>query len=459
MASKTRPDLSGYWQQIKNEGLDQFLKELGYPWVVRKMAHKYGSKSTDIVKQKGAVLKITTVNAKASWTRVLHEGKTVSQADAEGIMCKTTSWWDGDVHKSRLEGASHGATESWRYMEGGLMVVKTTLHLDKGRQVSVLWYLEAIAPPHKRGSVSGHAPLRTISRDQKRVQRATAQDTTYLRQLARKKSVWETPADTYIGVGASEHDYKDSHFLSHGASSPRSAASRSPPSHSPLVSSPLAQDAEKRAPAAFPVSAPGSAADLTAVASQGSEGDQRGAESKGTVEVQDVATSTSPEARQSEAGSTRPKEPAGGRPQSVGSAYEGDAAEKSPLSGSSRLRHVSGPGSTDGLEGSLASGSRTRAVPESLEAQLSYKLQEYAENRSITSVVPVENPLTTHEPELLEMSPEQAEETQLKLRELEREIGRVTLGRQRYTAGWECLFCTCVCHRWVIPPYLRTWDL
>lgn len=39
--------------------------------------------------------------------------------------------------------------------------------------------------------------------------------------------------------------------------------------------------------------------------------------------------------------------------------------------------------------------------------------QEYAENRSITSVVPVDNPLTTDEPELLEMSPEQAEETQL----------------------------------------------
>lgn len=40
-------------------------------------------------------------------------------------------------------------------------------------------------------------------------------------------------------------------------------------------------------------------------------------------------------------------------------------------------------------------------------------VQEYAENRSITSVVPVDNPLTTDEPELLEMSPEQAEETQL----------------------------------------------
>ena len=40
-------------------------------------------------------------------------------------------------------------------------------------------------------------------------------------------------------------------------------------------------------------------------------------------------------------------------------------------------------------------------------------VKEYAENRSITSVVPVDNPLTTDEPELLQMSPEQAEDTQL----------------------------------------------
>ena len=50
---------------------------------------------------------------------------------------------------------------------------------------------------------------------------------------------------------------------------------------------------------------------------------------------------------------------------------------------------------------------------ESLESQLILKLQEYSENRSITSVVPVENPLASDEPELLEMSPEEAEGTQL----------------------------------------------
>ena len=56
---------------------------------------------------------------------------------------------------------------------------------------------------------------------------------------------------------------------------------------------------------------------------------------------------------------------------------------------------------------------RLRQTPESLEAQLSQKLQEYSENRSLTSVLPVENPLASDEPELLEMSPEEAEGTQL----------------------------------------------
>lgn len=48
-----------------------------------------------------------------------------------------------------------------------------------------------------------------------------------------------------------------------------------------------------------------------------------------------------------------------------------------------------------------------------LEAVLSARLQEYSEARSITTVIPLDNPLASDEPELLAMSPEQAEDTQL----------------------------------------------
>ena len=44
---------------------------------------------------------------------------------------------------------------------------------------------------------------------------------------------------------------------------------------------------------------------------------------------------------------------------------------------------------------------------------LSYLIQEFGDNRSITSVVPLDNPAADDEPDLLALSPEQAEETQL----------------------------------------------
>ncbi len=47
------------------------------------------------------------------------------------------------------------------------------------------------------------------------------------------------------------------------------------------------------------------------------------------------------------------------------------------------------------------------------EVLLSYLIQEFGDNRSITSVVPLDNPAAADEPDLLALSPEQAEETQL----------------------------------------------
>lgn len=55
------------------------LQELGYPWVMRKAMTKYGSKSTDLIKTKGATMKIVSVNAKGAWTRILDTEKSVHQ--------------------------------------------------------------------------------------------------------------------------------------------------------------------------------------------------------------------------------------------------------------------------------------------------------------------------------------------------------------------------------------------
>ena len=39
----------------------------------------------------------------------------------------TTTWWDGDTHKSRFVNGRVGSLESWRYMDGGLMVVRSAM--------------------------------------------------------------------------------------------------------------------------------------------------------------------------------------------------------------------------------------------------------------------------------------------------------------------------------------------
>lgn len=46
-----------------------------------------------------------------------------------------------------------------------------------------------------------------------------------------------------------------------------------------------------------------------------------------------------------------------------------------------------------------------------------------------------------------------------KLVELERELRAASAKRHAYAEGHECCCCTCVFHSYVIPAYVRTWDL
>jgi len=51
--------------------MDEFLKAAGFPWVVRKAALKFGGSAVDVISHLGPVLRVTSLNAKASWTRRL----------------------------------------------------------------------------------------------------------------------------------------------------------------------------------------------------------------------------------------------------------------------------------------------------------------------------------------------------------------------------------------------------
>ena len=46
-----------------------------------------------------------------------------------------------------------------------------------------------------------------------------------------------------------------------------------------------------------------------------------------------------------------------------------------------------------------------------------------------------------------------------KLQQLEAAAGHANLKRASYSRGWNCIWCTCVCHRRLLPDYLREWDL
>ena len=98
----------------------------------------------------------------------------------------------------------------------------------------------------------------------------------------------------------------------------------------------------------------------------------------------------------------------------------------------------------------------------SLEAALAHRLAEYAENRSLTAVVPVENPgLAAAEPELFDLSPDQAEATQLKLAELARAVRACSAHRARAEAGVDlcCGLCTLTGNGARVPQYCRAWEL
>ena len=84
------------------------FQELGYPWVMRKAMIKYGSKSTDIIKTKGATMKIVTVNAKGSWARLLDTDRPVHQVPGP-FPIHVKNVLDDDARSAELSMLYHGA--------------------------------------------------------------------------------------------------------------------------------------------------------------------------------------------------------------------------------------------------------------------------------------------------------------------------------------------------------------
>ncbi|KAK9801401.1 hypothetical protein WJX73_006338 [Symbiochloris irregularis] len=445
-----RPDFSGYWRQVKHENFDNFLRELGFPWAVRKMMLKYGSQSTDIIKHSGNSLRITTVNAKASWTRDVAEGREVSQRNALGEAVKVAGAWEGSVHKTTMEGGSGARVMTWRFMDAGLMVVRTCVQLPNGRETSMFWYLEAIDDPDLQpSSLSGAQALaksrKAIMRAQKCVMRATVKDNENLQRLAKNMSKWDTPADHLPHPMATDKDNKELYAAMLRSSSPPSS------SMSPTSASPRASFHMPNHPAFIADMRRNSRGEISAASATRAGSDDEDTHASEGASRTNLSNLPSEAYAPVEATSALRRPSAQGSHDSgVPSMANGGAIDGGPLVAPLHKRLAS----TD----HFPEQSSTRST-KALEAVLSARLQEYSENRSIANVIPLDNPLASDEPELLSMSPEQAEATQLKLAELEREVRKVTQQRARHAQGRECGCCTVVFHRSVIPPAVRVWDL
>jgi len=224
--SKPVPDFTGHWKQVKNENADAYLKVMGAPYVVRRVAVPIMGRSTDIVKQAGDLQVVTTINAKGAWTRKYIIGKEIEQKNAEGDDTVATCWWDTEdgklMHKSKLVGGKRGVSESYRYYDGGLMVIKSITHCKNGKQAWMLWFFESIEQPSRSDKyISAKKKLKQITKEQKLIAEITEKQTEEMQAAMKDLTLVQ---QTFVTELLSK--VKNSSKDSKAGSSPSSAVSK-----------------------------------------------------------------------------------------------------------------------------------------------------------------------------------------------------------------------------------------
>lgn len=506
-------DFTGYWVLSKVEQLDEFLKALGVPWVVRKAAAKFGTNSCDVISHIGSTVRISSLNPKGSWTRVYDTERKIDQPNAEGVKCKTTTWWEGPVLRTRMEGSPLGICDSWRYRRGDTMVVKTSMKPKSDEdgakpEATCFWFFERMQSLQRHVAGSNRALLlKALAADHKRVEQATRRDNVYLQKVLLDWNRWNSPADEFIKVAMSA-PYAPRR--PHGSTS--RLRSRASPAGSPMgisqspSASSLTALASHEARAEVQRSRLGSALGSVS-ASEGDKATEHGAtpdqsiappQRAGDSVTSGSAPSMMPRVRPSPLGSSSgnggggdtssavsnttelpngvsglrlapgnsqgseggPNAPGHARKRSMESIGGGAGAVAAAAAATVHRQavHYRSP-STESISYSLATPAGSppmRQPPTGAEALMVFKLHEFLDGRGIASVVPVANPNDTSEPQLLGMSPEQAEETAAKLRELETDM---LLGRQDGARGWACCGLVLSRENDSLPDHLRVWEM
>lgn len=423
-------DLSGYWVLSKTEHFDEFLKALGVPWIVRKAAIKFGSNAMEIIRHAGTAVRVTSLNPKGSWHRMYDTSKALQGQDVAGNACTIRAKWDGSVLCTTLEGSPFGTCETHRYVRGSTMVVKSSVKNTEGVEATCYWWYERMEVLEREFGPTRRMLHKHLAADQKRVDHATKKDTIFMRSILLDWNRWESPADEYIVVNGSKARRRS---VRSRQRSPASSATCTPGSMSASPSGTALNKMGKTEQQPHQE-------EVSAILSQKPTDHARH-----PLPVHPVKRAASP----------------GLQPEGVQRGMTRRFGSSDNLSETSiqRIPHYRST-SSDSLP-NVNIGQKSREVlerppPTAAEAMMAMKLHEFVETYGITSVIPVVNPHDTTEPQLLGMSPEQAEETTAKLRELETEM---LLRRQEESNSFT--FCGLVVslERDTIPDHLRVWEM
>jgi hypothetical protein len=398
---------------------------------VRKAALRFGTSAVELVRHAGARLDVTTLNAKGSWKRAYDTAAPTAFTNALGERVRAEARWEGAALRAKLEGGAAGAVESWRYRRGDVMVVKVAARPPGGggREAACFWFFERMEAleRHVAGARGGRpALLKALAADAKRVQHATQRDTAGLVAALLDPARWASPADEFICPAPAAYA-PAAGAAGAGARAPRRGLSpaTSPPSLS------------KSASAASLVGAASPDGRSRLAASSAASGD---ADAGSSVAGADPARLP-----------PLPGAPAHRR-QRLGDAAAAAAAR--------RPAHFRSP-SAESLPSSEPSTRAAAAAaapppPTGGEALMALKVKEFEEGRGILAVVPVGSPHDTAEPQLLGMSPEQAEDAAARMRELETAL---LLSRQGGARGVACCGLVLSRERDSLPEHLRVWEM
>lgn len=386
--------------------------------MIRKAIIKFGSTSVEVIAHTGTRVSVTTLNPKGSWFRVYDTSKAINQTDVTGQTCRVVTSWDGDVLCSKLEGSPFGTCESWRYVRGNTLVVKTSVKPREGPEAVCYWWYERMEVLQQQLGPTRTALLRHIAADQKRVRHATKGDTEFMRSILLDWTRWESPADEFIIL------QRGRKMVSSRAR--RQSRARRPSPSASSACSPLTMSASPSNNALNTIPSGEKPMDGDSVSEQEKKKDIS-ISGKGIEPRNYSAASTSMDssvAAQKSSDITFPvlKHNLPAHPVKRAASPGIETSSKSALSrrfGSAdnlsessipqRPLHYRSP-SSDSTANAFASVVKKTAgheVPSAAEALMVLKLHEFVEDYGITSVIPVANPHDTSEPQLLGMSPEQ----------------------------------------------------